>query len=210
MKHISSFTITLETWPAQLFIAHIRKEGRTTHFMQIENWHKQPRSSMRSAEINFLNQSVWGKIHLCKTVARSISSLCCSKVSSCNLIPLCGCTTRHADSTPLTSRHGLLIVARLRGTSSKDEEWVMGGCDILNMERGSKASLQNIKLFRWEWMPRRNNELSWQKQAFPKTFLNNRNDLVLHYQESFLTMHKVISDWWRALLSQLGLVLAAH
>lgn len=159
----------LETWPAQFFTVHIWKEGCATHFMQIGNWQKQPRSSMRSAEINFLNQCVWGKIHLCKMVAPSISSLCCSKVSSCNLIPLCSCTTQHAESTPLTSRHGLLIVERLRGTSSKDEEWVMRGMQHSKYGTSFKSITRNIKRFRWVWMPRRNNEFSWQTSLSKKS-----------------------------------------
>lgn len=109
---------------ARFLMAHVGKEGRSTHFMQIETWHKQPRdlqksiSSIRAFEGKFIYAKRW---------LTPVSSLCCSKVSSCNLIPLCSCTTRHADSTPLTSRHGLLIVARLRGTSSKDEERATGG-----------------------------------------------------------------------------------
>lgn len=123
---------------------------------------------MRSAEINFLNQSVWGKIHLCKMVAHSISSLCCSKVSSCNLIPLCSYTTRHAESTPLTSRHGLVIVARLRGTSSKDEEWATGG---LRHSKWSELQKHHSKYqsFRWVWMPRRNDKFSWQTRFSKKS-----------------------------------------
>lgn len=143
--YISSFTIMLETWPAPFF--RRGKEGHATHFMQIENWHKQQRSSKRSAEINFLNQSIWGKTHLCKMVAHFISFLCCSEVSSCNFIPLCSCTTQHAESPPRTSRHGRLIVVWLGGTSS------------------------NIKYFRWVGMPRRNNEFAWQTSLSETTVI---------------------------------------
>lgn len=119
---ISSFAIILETWPARFFIAHIW-ERRSRNSFHADCELAQAATVLREISRNQFPQSERLRENsLCKTVVPSISSLCCSKVSSCNLIPLCGCTTQHAESTPLTSHHGHLIVTRLRGTSSKDEE----------------------------------------------------------------------------------------
>lgn len=163
---MSCFTIMLETWTAHFSVAHVRKEGRATHFMQIVKWHKQPRSSTRSAEINFHNQSVWRKIHLCKMLAPSSSSLYCFKVSSCNLIPLCSCTTWCTEYTPPTSCHGLMRVGRKTRVGKK---WATGQCSSLNMERASKASLQISKASGGcrSW---RGITWSCDKQAAPKSF----------------------------------------
>lgn len=69
-----------------------------------------------------------------------------------------------------------------------------------------KSITRNIKRFRWVWMPRRNNEFSWQTFPGKIIFLNNRNDLVFHCLGSFLTICKAITNWWQVLLSRMGFV----